>query len=116
MPKFFLYVGHRRWPTLATDVGPTLATDFRPMYFYTSAADVQPTSARRRLTTVVSDVGHRCIGTTLAHDRNASYDGVRPPADTVRSKYDVGLRMGYVSVSLKYNANELNHPPSISIV
>ena len=95
MPKIFLYVGHRRWPTSVADVEPTSATDTRPMNFHTSVTDVQPTLARRRQPTVVSDVGHRCVGTTLAHDGNTSYDTGQPPADLVRSMYDVGLRMGY---------------------
>ena len=75
----------RRWhPTVVCEVG----TD---------------ASARRWLTTVVHDVGGRCVGPTLAHDRIPSYAGVRPPADLVRSKYDVGLRMGYLSVRMYIN-------------
>ena len=74
----------RRWhPTVVRDVG----------------ADA---SARRWLPTIVRDVGCRCVGSTLAADVNASYDGVRPPADPVRSKYDVGLRMGRLSQLLTF--------------
>ena len=47
MPKNFLYVGHRRWPTSATDVGPTSANVMLPLYLGTSGAavnaDVGPT-------------------------------------------------------------------------
>ena len=81
----------RRADTSARHWLPTVACDF--------GADA---SARYWLSNIVRDVGCRCVGSTLAPDINASYDGVRPPADVVRSKYDVGLRMGL-------NVNLLNN-------